>query len=164
VVFSDSKRLISPDRAREIFSSVGPFITRVCVSHTTSEEEWKKILAIGPDVVQISHPFVIPKSAGVRVIRVIQLCSPIPEDADAIIVDASRGTGLVYDEEFFRDIQSRTKIPVILAGGLTPDTVAETVRQLRPYAVDVASGVESAPGIKDHALIQAFVKNAQEIL
>lgn len=162
-MFSDSKRLVSPDRAREIFSSVGPFVTRVCVSHTSSEDEWKKILAIGPDAVQISHPFRIRESDGTRIIRVIMPGDSIPEEADALIIDASRGTGQVYDEEYVRRVQSRAEVPVILAGGLTPDTVAHAVQQFRPYAVDVASGVESAPGIKDHALIQEFVKNAQEV-
>lgn len=49
----------------------------------------------------------------------------------------------------------------MLAGGLTPNNVAEAVRQVRPFAVDVAGGVESAPGLKDHALVRAFIANAK---
>lgn len=52
---------------------------------------------------------------------------------------------------------------VMLAGGLTPDNVAEAVRQVRPFAVDVASGVESSPGRKDHALVRAFVTQAKSV-
>lgn len=49
-------------------------------------------------------------------------------------------------------------VPVILAGGLTPGNVAEAILAVRPYAVDVCSGVEAAPGIKDECLVRAFVK------
>ncbi|MCA9952492.1 MAG: phosphoribosylanthranilate isomerase [Anaerolineales bacterium] len=56
------------------------------------------------------------------------------------------------------------KLPgLMLAGGLSPENVTEAVQQVRPYAVDVASGVEAKPGIKDHKLVQAFIQNAKSI-
>jgi phosphoribosylanthranilate isomerase len=68
------------------------------------------------------------------------------------------GTGESFDWELLAG--RRSAIPMILAGGLTPDNVAEAISIVRPYAADVASGVESAPGVKDHALMAAFVEAA----
>ena len=65
VVFSPSSlRTITLDRAREIFDAVGPFTTRVAVSHTTSNDDLAQILALHPDAIQISHPFVLPEQIG----------------------------------------------------------------------------------------------------
>ena len=68
------------------------------------------------------------------------------------------GTGEIFDWELVRDRHSQ--IPAILAGGLTPDNVAGAIELARPFAVDVSSGIESSPGIKDHALMAAFAAAA----
>jgi phosphoribosylanthranilate isomerase len=70
------------------------------------------------------------------------------------------GTGESFDWELVGS--RRSQVPAILAGGLTPGNVAEAVAIARPYAVDVAGGVEASPGVKDHALMAAFVANAVE--
>jgi phosphoribosylanthranilate isomerase len=69
------------------------------------------------------------------------------------------GTGESFDWELVG--ARRSEVPAILAGGLTPDNVAEAIAAARPDAVDVASGIEASPGIKDHELMAAFVRNAQ---
>ena len=56
----------------------------------------------------------------------------------------------------------RSQVPAILAGGLTPANVAEAISIARPDAVDVASGIEASPGVKDHELMAAFARNAQQ--
>jgi phosphoribosylanthranilate isomerase len=159
VVFSGgvSRRVVSVERAREIFDAVGPFTATVAVSHTSSEEDLTQMIALKPTAIQISHPFVFREDPGVQVIRVIGRGDPLPEDCDAIIVDDSHGKGREYDPSYARDAAERSTIPVILAGGLTPENVSEAIKKVRPYAVDVATGVEISPGIKDHEKIRAFI-------
>lgn len=77
--------------------------------------------------------------------------------ADAYVEGAYGGTGQRFDPNILQDLD-RSRL--ILAGGLGPDNVAEAIRMLRPAAVDVASGVERAPGLKDHQLIRRFIANA----
>jgi len=86
-------------------------------------------------------------------------------DARAYLLDTYStqgrgGTGETGDWEFAR-LAVGTGKPIILAGGLTPENVAEAVRTVRPYAVDTSGGVESAPGKKDHDRIRAFIHNAK---
>jgi Phosphoribosylanthranilate isomerase len=163
VMYSPTSRRSVPDeKAREIFAALGPFVTRVVVTHTKSEQDLEKILALRPDAIQISHPFVFEKNPGVRVLRVIGRGDAVPDDCDAVIVDESMGAGKNFDRDFARTVAKIANVPVILAGGLTPENVAAAIREIRPYAVDVASGVETAPGIKDHTKIAAFIRAARE--
>ncbi|NMB80118.1 MAG: phosphoribosylanthranilate isomerase [Methanomicrobiales archaeon] len=164
VLFSDSKRNVSPDRAREIFDAVGPFTTTVAVTHTRTQKDLEQILALGPDAVQISHPFRFQDRPGSRIIRVIGRGDPLPEDCDAVIVDDSHGGGVTFDHSYAQETVKRSKIPVILAGGLTPGNVATAIRTVRPYAVDVATGVEMSPGIKDHQKIRAFIRESRSCI
>jgi phosphoribosylanthranilate isomerase len=83
---------------------------------------------------------------------------------DYHLLDAHRpgspgGTGESFDWELLAG--RRSKVPLILAGGLRPDNVADAIAVARPFAVDVASGVESAPGVKDHALMAGFAERAR---
>jgi len=152
-----SRRNVPLEQAKRIFGAVGPFTTTVAVSHTTSEAELRKMIALYPDAIQISHPFTFDRDPGVKLIRVVGRGEPLPDDCDAIIVDDSHGTGRTFDRSYARDAIRTSKIPVILAGGLTPENVGAAIREVSPYAVDVASGVEVSPGIKDHTKVEAFI-------
>ena len=78
---------------------------------------------------------------------------------DAAVPQAYGGTGHLADWEIARALAQRAEI--LLAGGLTPDNVAEAVRAVRPWGVDVSSGVEAAPGRKDPARVRAFIAAAR---
>jgi phosphoribosylanthranilate isomerase len=80
---------------------------------------------------------------------------------DAFSATAPGGTGEKFNWDLAVEAQKFGK-PIFLAGGLTPENVADAVRQVRPFAVDVSSGVEISPGKKDHAKVQAFIKTVRE--
>jgi len=87
------------------------------------------------------------------------------EDAPALLVDASvkgtyGGTGVTADWNSAAELAK--KYPLLLAGGLTPENVADAVRQVKPWGVDVASGVESVPGEKDAIKMKAFVQSVRK--
>ena len=111
----------------------------------------------------------VARRTGCRVIKALRVRSGADVQAaeafrtDYHLLDTHRpgargGTGESFDWELVAE--RRSDVPMILAGGLNPENVAEAVSVVRPFAVDVASGVESRPGVKDHALMAAFAERA----
>ncbi|HEX4415991.1 MAG TPA: phosphoribosylanthranilate isomerase [Lacipirellulaceae bacterium] len=98
----------------------------------------------------------------------LEACEKWRRFPDAVLIDAAApgqygGTGTTVSWRGLADYRrSLHNVPLILAGGLTPDNVAEAIRIVRPAAVDVASGVESSPGKKDHAKLRDFIAAARE--
>jgi phosphoribosylanthranilate isomerase len=110
------------------------------------------------------------RRTGLKVIKAVRVRSAADVQAaeayrtDFHLLDAHRpgvpgGSGESFDWELVAD--RRSDVPLILAGGLTPDNVAGAIASVRPFAVDVATGVEAEPGIKDPALMNAFAEAAQ---
>jgi len=163
-MFSDSPRSVSVEKAEEIFDALGPFVTRVCVSHTASPGDVETMLDLHPDVIQISMPLVLSHPFPVRLIRVALPGQPLPIDADALLVDRSSGRGMLYDADFASRLVRESSVPVILAGGLHPGNVAEAIRRVRPAGVDVATGVEDSPGIKNEQKVRTFVRIAKGVM
>jgi phosphoribosylanthranilate isomerase len=102
------------------------------------------------------------KAIGVKDGSVVELARRYP--GERLLLDASvpgmpGGTGRTFDWSIAAEVAKERKLT--LAGGLTPENVAEAVRTVRPFRVDVASGVESTPGRKDPAKIAAFVEAAK---
>ncbi len=106
----------------------------------------------------------------VKAIRVRDAASLSQADAfadcdlltDAYVPDQPGGTGRSYDHRLVEELVSRRR--VIVSGGLRPENVGEVIRALRPWGVDVSSGVERAPGVKDHARLRTFLTEARQAI
>jgi phosphoribosylanthranilate isomerase len=177
VVFAGGPRLVTPEAAASILARVPAGVRRVGVfGRAGAEEIGVAARAAGLDVVQLHGD---PTPAEVDALRrrfhgevwgVVRVDGPLPAgfDAlsaacDAVLLDAKvagslGGSGSTFDwGRAAREMAGRRPRRLVLAGGLTPENVAEAAAVFAPDAVDVSSGVESAPGIKDHARMRAFV-------
>ncbi|EHQ34467.1 phosphoribosylanthranilate isomerase [Methanoplanus limicola] len=167
VISGESKRNVTAGEAKEIFSVLGPFVSTVIVTHTESEDEMREIAEVNPSAIQVSTDVRIPDSYRGKIIRVVsdKKHNPeeLPKNCDAIIIDSSRGEGSLFSRDFAEKVIKNSDVPVILAGGLNPENVGEAIRKLSPYAVDVCSGVEESPGIKDRFLVLNFLKAAGKL-
>ncbi|AEG59636.1 phosphoribosylanthranilate isomerase [Desulforamulus ruminis] len=174
MVFAPSRRQVTPEQAREICQALPPLITRVGIFVDAAPKEVREIVNYcGLDVVQL-HGQESPeycRELGLRCIKAVAVRDGRTlEQADAFPVSAiladtyhpkeAGGTGKTFDWSIMEDI--RLKRPLILAGGLHPGNVGRAVALLKPYGVDVSSGVE-INGQKDITLIQAFISRAREV-
>ncbi len=179
--YDGSKRYISPVLAAAIVEQVTMRVEKIGVFVNASVEEIVEIEdAIQLDTVQLhgdETPEFIENLRSESDATIIKAMGVGPDfdpnyvlgyKADAILLDAfSRdergGTGETFDWAIARKIVELVD-QVYLAGGLTSENVAEAIRVVRPYAVDVASGVEASPGVKDREKVVAFIKAAKEAI
>jgi phosphoribosylanthranilate isomerase len=170
IFYPPSPRRVAPERAREIVAGLPPFVTRVAVFVNPSAAQVDAAIgACRPDLLQFHgeeapefcRGFGVPYLRAWRVrpgVDLLECLSPF-DDAAGWLLDAYRpdlygGTGEAFDWDL---IPQRLGRPVILSGGLDAENVGEAIRRVRPWAVDVSSGVESAKGIKDERLIAALI-------
>lgn len=168
-----SPRYIRPEDAGAIAAALPPFVSTVGVFVDVEHSEASATMRVaGLDVAQF-HGDEDPSYCSMfpRVIKALRVRGPevlerLSEYScvsafllDAYSPDAHGGTGEVFDWSIAAKATATHR--VILAGGLTPDNIAEAVQRVRPYAVDVSSGVETAPGLKDHALVREFIRRAK---
>lgn len=169
-----SPRRVSRARAKELVRSVpGGAVTWVGVFVDSTVEEVERIREeVGLDLLQLhgSETEDLRARLGARAYKALRIGSPDDVEAarrfggDRLLVDAKvpgamGGTGETFDWSLVSDLVARRR--VVLAGGLGPENVERAVRTVRPFGVDTASGVESAPGIKDAGKIRAFVASAR---
>lgn len=180
VGFPDSPRNLTMERAAELVQRVPLFVDAVLV--TTGEllaEKKEDVRRIRPDAIQLydgrENPDRLRSLLGASLIRPYEIGGEkkSPRNAvrgfDALLTDTYRrglrgGTGFVSDWNQCR--RARREIapkPMILSGGLDPKNVGEAIRAVRPYAVDVSSGVEVLSGVKSSAKMEAFVRKAKEV-
>ncbi|MEO5822102.1 MAG: phosphoribosylanthranilate isomerase [Vicinamibacteraceae bacterium] len=165
-----SRRAVAPDAARAIAATLPPFLQRVGVFVDLPVAEVRQIAAhVGLDAVQL-HGRETPAdfvAAWPRVIRALARAGdPVVEAAswpasvtllvDAATGDAPGGTGQLADWPAAATLARQRRL--VLAGGLTADNVGEAIRIVRPYAVDVSSGIETRPGEKSVARMRAFAR------
>ncbi len=175
VFYPPSPRNVSIDQAATIAADLPPFVTTVGL-FVNAEADWisQVVREVGIDLIQFhgdecadycsSHDR--PWIRALRMKEGLNLGEQMAVFANArgVLLDAYRpgipgGTGETFD---WSRIPATLTQPIILAGGLRPDNVADAVRQVKPYAVDVSGGVESSPGIKDADKIHRFVAQARQ--
>jgi phosphoribosylanthranilate isomerase len=186
-VFAPSPRRVTAEQGAAIVRGLPAKIEKIGVFvEATLEEIAATVEAAGLTGVQLhwDGPTELPAAlrarlgSKLRILGVVHFEADAPERAaaatqdpsvDAILIDsrtatAVGGTGTTYDwglasKSVFENAKARERM--VAAGGLTPENVAEAIATLRPWGVDVVSGVEAAPGLKDAAKVRAFIENAR---
>jgi phosphoribosylanthranilate isomerase len=176
VFYPPSPRHVSLDQARAIVAALPPFVTVVALFVDPSVAEVEAVLhAVPVDVLQFHgeespdfcRQFARPYLKAVRVRPSLDLLQYAAHYAgargllaDAFVPGMAGGTGATFDWSL---LPPNLPLPLILSGGLDPSNIAAAVAAVRPAAVDISSGVESAKGIKDPALMAAFIGAVQHV-
>lgn len=184
VGFPSSPRNLYLERAADLMKDLPPLIDRVVVTRQDDMSLLRKIAEKLPaDTVQLIgetpySPELRQIFRNTRLIKVVHATSyglamePAIEASkyyDAVLVDTGLqgvpgGTGLVHDWDISSKVAELIRPrPLILAGGLNPSNVEAAIRTVKPYGVDVSSGVESSPGVKDRHKVERFIENALKV-
>jgi phosphoribosylanthranilate isomerase len=177
-VFAESPRRVAPEHARELLRGLDPFLVGVGVFVNSPVEEVRRVLELtGCSVAQLhgdEGPEYVEELAPYGVVKVVRVPRRGEDGAgvrrewahpphsctvllDTLVPEKMGGTGERFDLSVAEEMV-REGYRVIVAGGLTAENVGEVVTRVRPYGVDVSSGVEVAPGRKDHQKVREFVE------
>ncbi|GAA0521577.1 phosphoribosylanthranilate isomerase [Pigmentiphaga sp. GD03639] len=179
VFYPPSRRALSPARAAELRRLVPPFVDVVALFVNASDAQVREVLdVVRPDLLQF-HGDETPQQCerhGHRYLRAFRVGGPGMETSQALLKsclqygsaagwlfdshsDGYGGSGRVFDWSL---VSSESARPVVLSGGLHAANVAAAIESVRPFAVDVSSGVEESPGIKSAAKIAQFVAQVRQ--
>jgi phosphoribosylanthranilate isomerase len=170
VFYPPSPRAVEVDRAAAIVAALPPFVTPVALFVDPQPREVERVLAAcpvallqfhGDEPPSLCRAFGLPYVKAIRVrpqVDLLQWLAPYDDAAgwlfDAFHEGVHGGTGRAFDWDLMPRTAAR---PLVLSGGLDPENVAAAVRRVRPWAVDVSSGVEAAKGVKDAARVARFI-------
>lgn len=185
ILVPGSSRCVTVDQTKQILAAASEGVAKVAVVRPRNPGDLKRLAEeLKPDYLQIHLTFPASElltAKGELEARLI-VVAPIPrevenrqeviekarsaaEAADILLVDtkgpAGGGTGLTHDWSLSHEIRNLVNTPVMLAGGLNPSNVKAAIDAVHPYAVDVATGVESNPGKKDPKLMRDFIEAAR---
>lgn len=165
-----SPRFVSLERVYELVAYAGPFVTRCLVYRHCDEIPEPGFIvqaeSFSDRVMQSDIPKVVVLPGHISSKKGL---SKINDRVGSVLFDGAKdgylgGSGQTCDWEFVKEAVDESKLPVILAGGLKPENIREAIEAVHPYAVDVSSGIELAPGIKDHDRMARFVESVQSVL
>jgi len=165
VFFAQSKRFVSPERAAQLAARVPKHILKVAVFLHPSQAELDAVLkGFRPDVVQTDHEDLghLAVAPGIGVLPVLRSGGELPAVLPKRVLYEGPVSGTGTTADWTSALALARRCEVILAGGLTPANVADAVRIVAPFGVDVSSGVEQSPGIKDPERIAEFVRAARQ--
>jgi phosphoribosylanthranilate isomerase len=182
VIFApDSPRLVELDRAAEVLAAHSGAVEKVGVFvNAPLEEIAAAVDACGLTVVQLHGDEdnddcrEVQEQTGCKVIKAIRVAgresldSVVRFDTDYLLLDTYHpgrhgGTGMAFDWNLAASLPEEVRFNrVILSGGLTPENIDEAVKLVTPFAIDVASGIESSAGIKDHERMKLLFNNLRE--
>ena len=171
IFYAPSSRFIEADRAQSIIDTLPPFVTTVAVVVNQNTEEVKSLLKKvsvnllqlhGDESAELCDAYGVPYIKSLRVHNILQASDAAKRFPnarglllDTFVSDEYGGTGESFS---WQRLPSSVTKPVILAGGLTAENVAQAIRTVKPYGVDVSTGVEAAKGKKDVVKIKRFVQ------
>lgn len=173
VFYAKSPRVVSPKAVAAIVSHLPPFVSTVGLFVDEKPDLVRQIMSDcglayaqlhGEESPQYCAELRLPVVKAIRVRTGGDLANLSAYRVKAILLDTyvegvAGGTGTTFD--WGLAVEAKSWGPIVLAGGLTPDNVGDAVSRVQPYGVDVSSGVESSPGVKDHAKVKAFIENVK---